>query len=123
SVGDAFRMASLVKGSEEAVGGVIVARSGVNTQHVIDAVKARIAQIAPGLPPGVKIVPFYDRSDLIARSIGTLRTAGAAKRSAPAAAPGAFSTRAGWYSNQAWFAATLRVCAGTTPLPKLTWLC
>ena len=74
-IGDAFRAASLVKGPEEAVGGVVVARSGVNTQQVIAAVKARIAQIAPGLPPGVHIVPFYDRSELIARSIGTLETA------------------------------------------------
>jgi Cu(I)/Ag(I) efflux system membrane protein CusA/SilA len=47
----------------------------VNTQEVIDAVKARIAQIAPGLPSGVTIVPFYDRSLLIQRAIGTLRTA------------------------------------------------
>src|SRR6187200_873058 len=61
-VGDAFRVASLVKGTREAVGGVVVARSGVNTAAVIDAVKARIAQIQPGLPPGVNIVPFYDRS-------------------------------------------------------------
>ena len=74
-IGDAFRVASLVKGTEEAVGGVIVARYGVNTQAVIDAVKARIAQIAPGLPSGVRIVPFYDRSELIARSIATLRIA------------------------------------------------
>jgi Cu(I)/Ag(I) efflux system membrane protein CusA/SilA len=74
-IGDAFRVSSLVKGAEEAVGGVIVARSGVNTQQVIDAVKARIVQIAPGLPPGVQIVPFYDRSDLIQRAIGTLRVA------------------------------------------------
>ena len=74
-IGDAFRVASLVKGTTEAVGGVVVARTGVNTKQVIDAVKARIAQIAPGLPPDVRIVPFYDRSDLIERSIGTLRTA------------------------------------------------
>jgi len=74
-IGDAFRVASLVKGTDEAVGGVIVARSGVNTQQVIAAVRERIAQIAPGLPPGVRIVPFYDRSELIERSIGTLRTA------------------------------------------------
>ncbi|HYT73159.1 MAG TPA: efflux RND transporter permease subunit, partial [Vicinamibacterales bacterium] len=74
-VGDAFRTASLVNGTHEAVGGVIVARSGVNTQWVIDAVKTRIAQIAPGLPAGVHIVPFYDRSALIQRSIVTLRTA------------------------------------------------
>ena len=74
-IGDAFRVASLVKGTDEAVGGVIVARYGVNTQEVIDAVKARIALIAPGLPSGVTIVPFYDRSELIQRAIGTLRTA------------------------------------------------
>jgi Cu(I)/Ag(I) efflux system membrane protein CusA/SilA len=74
-IGNAFRVASLVKGGEEAVGGVIVARTGVNTREVIDAVKARIAQIAPGLPPGVTLVPFYDRSQLIDRAVGTLRTA------------------------------------------------
>src|SRR5215204_198337 len=74
-VGDAFRIASLVKGTQEAVGGVVVARTGVNTKAVIDAVKARIAQIAPGLPQGVTIVPFYDRSDLIERAVDTLRTA------------------------------------------------
>ena len=74
-IGDAFRVASLVKGTQEAVGGVVVARTGVNTKEVIDAVKARIAQIAPGLPQGVTIVPFYDRSDLIEEAVGTLRTA------------------------------------------------
>src|SRR5215204_4830776 len=74
-VGDAFRVGSLVKGTNEAVGGVVVARTGVNTKAVIDAVKARIAQIAPGLPQGVTIVPFYDRSDLIERAVDTLRTA------------------------------------------------
>src|SRR3954447_3503352 len=74
-VGDAFRVASLVKGTKEAVGGVIVARSGVNTKAVIDAVKARIAQIQPGLPAGVTIAPFYDRSTLIAQSADTLRRA------------------------------------------------
>src|SRR6476620_5165427 len=74
-IGDAFRVASLVKGSHEAVGGVIVARSGVNTKSVIDAIKARIAQIQPGLPAGVTIVPFYDRSTLIEQSVDTLRHA------------------------------------------------
>jgi Cu(I)/Ag(I) efflux system membrane protein CusA/SilA len=74
-VGDAFRVASLVKGTKEAVGGVIVARSGVNTKAVIDAVKARLAQIQPGLPAGVTVVPFYDRSTLIAQSTDTLRRA------------------------------------------------
>jgi Cu(I)/Ag(I) efflux system membrane protein CusA/SilA len=72
-VGDAFRVASLVKGRNEAVGGVVVARTGANAQQVIDAVKARIAQISTGLPPGVRIVPFYDRSLLIGQAISTLR--------------------------------------------------
>ena len=74
-IGDAFRVASLVKGTHEAVGGVVVARSGVNTKSVIDAIKARIAQIQPGLPPDVRIVPFYDRSTLIEQSVDTLRHA------------------------------------------------
>jgi len=72
-VGEAFRVSSLVKGPSEAVGGVIVARSGINAQQVIDGVKAKIAQISPGLPEGVRIVPFYDRSTLIAQAIDTLR--------------------------------------------------
>ncbi|HEY6361059.1 MAG TPA: CusA/CzcA family heavy metal efflux RND transporter, partial [Vicinamibacterales bacterium] len=72
-VGDAFRVAALVKGLDEAVGGVVVARTGANAQRVIDGVKARIAQISPGLPPGVRIVPFYDRSTLIAQAVDTLR--------------------------------------------------
>src|SRR5687768_15792054 len=74
-IGNAFRVASLVKGSKEAVGGVVVARTGVNTKEVIDAVKARIAQIQPGLPEGVTIAPFYDRSTLIEQATGTLRRA------------------------------------------------
>src|SRR6266496_4399276 len=74
-IGDAFRVAALVKGTHEAVGGVIVARTGVNTKAVIDAVKARLAQIEPGLPSGVTIVPFYDRSTLIEQAVDTLRHA------------------------------------------------
>jgi Cu(I)/Ag(I) efflux system membrane protein CusA/SilA len=74
-VGDAFRVSSLVKGTREAVGGVVVARSGANTKAVIDAVKERIAQIQPGLPAGVTLVPFYDRSKLIEQVVDTLRHA------------------------------------------------
>jgi Cu(I)/Ag(I) efflux system membrane protein CusA/SilA len=74
-IGDAFRTASLVRGTTEAVGGVVVARSGVNTKAVIDAVQARLAEIEPGLPDGVRIVPFYDRSELIEQSVDTLRHA------------------------------------------------
>ncbi len=72
-IGDAFRTAALVKGGTEAVGGVVVARYGVSTVEVIDRVKAKIAVLQAGLPPGVRIVPFYDRSALIERAVATLR--------------------------------------------------
>jgi Cu(I)/Ag(I) efflux system membrane protein CusA/SilA len=74
-IGDAFRTASLVKNSSEAVGGVIVARTGENTKDVIDRVKEKIREIEPGLPAGVHIVPFYDRSELIEATVDTLRHA------------------------------------------------
>jgi Cu(I)/Ag(I) efflux system membrane protein CusA/SilA len=74
-IGDAFRTAALVKDSSEAVGGVIVARTGENTKDVIDRVKEKIRQIEPGLPLGVHIVSFYDRSELIEATVGTLRHA------------------------------------------------
>jgi Cu(I)/Ag(I) efflux system membrane protein CusA/SilA len=74
-IGDAFRAAALVKGTEEAVGGVVVARYGVSTVDVIARVKAKIAALQAGLPPGVRIVSFYDRSALIERAVATLRRA------------------------------------------------
>jgi copper/silver efflux system protein len=74
-IGDAVRAAALVKGTEEAVGGVVVARYGVSTVDVIARVKEKIAGLQAGLPPGVTIVPFYDRSALIERAVATLRRA------------------------------------------------
>jgi len=74
-IGDAFRVTALVKGTEEAVGGVIVARYGVSTVDVIEGVKERITALKAGLPAGVKIVPFYDRSALIERAAHTLKRA------------------------------------------------
>jgi Cu(I)/Ag(I) efflux system membrane protein CusA/SilA len=74
-VGDAFRVAALVKGGEEAVGGVVVARYGVSTTDVINRVKEKITALQSGLPPGVRIVPFYDRSALIHRAAATLKRA------------------------------------------------
>lgn len=75
TVGEAFRNAALIKGDKEAVGGVIVMRAEANARDVTAGVKARLTQIAPGLPAGVRVVPFYDRSGLIDRAIGTLRIA------------------------------------------------
>ena len=74
-IGDAFRVSALLKGRDEAVGGVIVARYGVSTVDVINRVKERITELEAGLPPGVKIVAFYDRSALIERAVHTLRRA------------------------------------------------
>jgi Cu(I)/Ag(I) efflux system membrane protein CusA/SilA len=74
-IGDAFRASALVKGTEEAVGGVVVARYGVSTIDVINRVKEKITALQAGLPPGATIVPFYDRSDLIARAVDTLKRA------------------------------------------------
>src|ERR671925_638568 len=74
-IGDAFRASALVKGTEEAVGGVVVARYGVSTVDVINQVKEKIKALQAGLPPGVTIVPFYDRAGLIERAVDTLKHA------------------------------------------------
>jgi Cu(I)/Ag(I) efflux system membrane protein CusA/SilA len=60
-------------GKGEVVGGVVVMRHGENALNLIDRVKQKITEIEPSLPPGVKIVSTYDRSDLILRSIATLK--------------------------------------------------
>jgi copper/silver efflux system protein len=60
-------------GLGEVAGGVVVIRFGENALNVINAVKAKIAEITPGLPEGVKIVPTYDRSELIQQSIRNLQ--------------------------------------------------
>src|SRR3989441_3968715 len=74
-LGHAFRTGALDKDGKEAVGGVVIARYGVNTLEVIDAVKQKIAAIQSGLPPGVRVVPFYDRTQLIQRATHTLKRA------------------------------------------------
>ncbi len=60
-------------GQGETVGGIVVMRFGENALSVIERVKQKLDRIKPSLPPGVKIVPVYDRSKLILRSIDTLR--------------------------------------------------
>lgn len=60
-------------GLGEVVSGIVVMRQGENALRVIERVKAKLKEIEPGLPPGVKIVTAYDRSDLILRSIETLK--------------------------------------------------
>jgi Cu(I)/Ag(I) efflux system membrane protein CusA/SilA len=60
-------------GKGEVVTGFVIMRFGENPLAVIDRVKERIDEIAPGLPPGVVVLTGYDRSGLIHRAIGTLR--------------------------------------------------
>ncbi len=83
-IGPATRRGGLDKGGAEATGAVVVARYGSNPLQVINNVKEKIAEIAPGLPSKtladgtvskVTIVPFYDRSGLIQKTLGTLEEA------------------------------------------------
>lgn len=60
-------------GNGEVVGGVIIMRFGENAEKVIERVKEKLQEVEPGLPPGMKIVTTYDRSQLIERSIHNLK--------------------------------------------------
>src|SRR5712691_10721434 len=62
-----------LNGNGEVVGGIVVMRYGENALNVINGVKHKIDNIKSSLPTGVRIVPTYDRSELIHRAIGTLR--------------------------------------------------
>ncbi len=74
SVGPAVRRGiGELDGRGDAVGGIVVMRSGENALATIERVKAKLAEIAPGLPPGVVLRPVYDRSGLILESIDTVR--------------------------------------------------
>lgn len=84
SVGPASRRGVLDKDGAEVVGGVVVARYGANPLEVINNVKDKIKELAPGLPKKIladgresqlTIIPFYDRSELIYETLGTLEDA------------------------------------------------
>jgi len=72
-LGSAFRRGALEKDGREVVGGVVTMRYGQSAPEIIARVKEKIAEIQRGLPEGVRIVPAYDRSVLIARAVGTLK--------------------------------------------------
>jgi len=61
-------------GKGDVVSGIVVMRHGQNALDVIKRVKEKLREIEPGLPSGVKVVPIYDRSDLILRSIDNLKS-------------------------------------------------
>ena len=84
SLGPATRRGLLDKEGAEAVGAVVVARYGANPMEVINSVKEKINELSPGLPSKVlsdgrtsqvTIVPFYDRTELINETLGTLNEA------------------------------------------------
>jgi cobalt-zinc-cadmium resistance protein CzcA len=62
-------------GKGEAVIGMVIMLKGSNSKHVVDRVRAEIPQIQKSLPPGVRILPFYDRTSLIQACIRTVSTA------------------------------------------------
>ena len=63
-----------LNGEGEVVGGVVILRSGGNARAVIAAVRDRLETLTAGLPPGVEVVPVYDRSELIDRAVENLST-------------------------------------------------
>ncbi|PIK15741.1 CusA/CzcA family heavy metal efflux RND transporter [Halobacteriovorax sp. JY17] len=71
-LGPAFRRGALDKNGVESVGGVVTMRFGENPKEVIDKVKKKIKTVEQGLPKGVKLVPFYDRTEVIERTMGTV---------------------------------------------------
>jgi cobalt-zinc-cadmium resistance protein CzcA len=62
-------------GKGEAVEGLVLGLRGANAQKLVRDVKAQIAELEPTLPPGVKIVPFYDRGNLVERAVSTVTKA------------------------------------------------
>ncbi len=75
TLGPDFRRGALDKNGREVTGGVVLMRFGENPLKVIERIKTKIEEISVGLPEGVTIVPFYDRTGLIKDSIHTLSSA------------------------------------------------
>ncbi|MEA3208836.1 MAG: copper/silver efflux system protein [Chthoniobacter sp.] len=71
--GDLRRGVAELDGKGEVVGGIVVMRYGENALNVIDGIKKKLEEIKASLPEGVRIVPTYDRSELIKNAIHTLR--------------------------------------------------
>ncbi len=70
---DLRRGVAELNGQGEVVGGIVIMRYGENAQKVIERVRAKLKEIEPNLPAGVKIVTTYDRLELIERSVATLK--------------------------------------------------
>jgi len=74
--GSLTRYGAVTKNGEgEAVQGLVIGLRGADASKVVDGVKQRLKEIEPSLPASLKIDPFYDRSDLIERAVGTVESA------------------------------------------------
>jgi hypothetical protein len=71
-VGTGYRRNIYEKDGDDVVGGVLVMRQGENPLAVTERVKKKIQELQPGLPPGVRIIPAYDRTRLIHGAIDHL---------------------------------------------------
>lgn len=77
-VGEAVRMGAAIKnGPDETVGGIVMMLRGENSRDVVKRVAAKVKEINEStmLPDGIRIVPFYDRSDIVSASVGTVTRA------------------------------------------------
>ena len=74
SLGPQFRRGVFEKDGNEVTGGVVLMRHGENPLRVTKSIRAKIEELQPGLPPGVRMVPAYDRTRLITGAIDTLTT-------------------------------------------------
>lgn len=77
-VGEAVRMgAAMINGKEECVGGIVMMLRGENSRDVVDRVKNKVEEINSNnvLPDGIKLVPYYDRSDIVNSSVSTVNKA------------------------------------------------
>lgn len=77
SIGQNLRQGAALKNGKEAVGGIVMMLRGENTLEVLGNVQEKVREINESnmLPNGIKIVPYYQRSDIIKNSIGTVTTA------------------------------------------------
>ncbi|HZW39050.1 MAG TPA: CusA/CzcA family heavy metal efflux RND transporter [Ignavibacteriaceae bacterium] len=77
-IGEAVRQgAAMINGKEEAVGGIVMMLKGENSRDVVEQVKKKVEEINDNnvLPNGIKIVPYYDRTDIVDASVGTVTEA------------------------------------------------
>ena len=76
AIGSLTRYGAVTKdGKEEAAQGLVLGLRGANARQVVDGVRAKLAEIAPSLPPGVRVEVFYDRGSLVERAVGTVSKA------------------------------------------------